>query len=337
MNIEQALRLTAGIVVGVSVLLAVTVSVHWLWLTGFVALNLIQSAFTDTCPAKWLYRRLGVRPCDAPPRGTLPLLLLLAAGVGLFPLLAEAQAPDARDLALRAYEAAYFPGEDVQWETRLEITDRRDRVRIRELEVLRKNTGAHEQKYYVYFHEPAAVRRTVFLVWTRGVEDDDRWLYLPATDLTQRITGRQKRNSFAGSDFTYEDVTGRHPDQDELVLLGEEELDGRRVWTIRGEPRDPGLVEFGHYRIFIDRETHLPLKGEFYTPAGELHRILTIDEWEEIDGHVTPTRQRAVDHQSGSVSVATMSRIRYDQGLPEHIFEQRFLQRPPTPYIQPRR
>jgi hypothetical protein len=250
---------------------------------------------------------------------------------------AGAQAPDARELAVRAYEAAYFPGEDVQWEVLLEITDRRDRVRARELEVLRRNTGAHEQKYYAYFHEPAAVRRTVFLVWTRGAGHDDRWLYLPATDMTQRITGRQKRNAFAGSDFTYEDVTGRHPDQDDLELVGEEDLDGRRVWILRGEPRDPGEVEFGHYRMYIDQQTHLPLKGEFYTPGGELHRTLTLEAWEEIDGYVTPTRQRAVNHQSGSTTVATMSGIRYDQGLPERVFEQRYLQQPPTPYIQPRR
>ena len=61
MNIEQALRLTAGVVVGVSVLLAVFHSPQWLWLTGFVSLNLIQSAFTNTCPAKWVYQRLGLK------------------------------------------------------------------------------------------------------------------------------------------------------------------------------------------------------------------------------------------------------------------------------------
>lgn len=264
---------------------------------------------------------------------TLLTLLALPALVGLG---AAGQTPDPEELAIRAYEAAYFPGDDVQWEVRLEITDRRDRVRVRELEILRKNTGVHEQKYYAYFHEPSALRRMVFLVWARGAEDDDRWLYLPATDMTQRITGRQKRNSFAGSDFTYEDVTGRHPDQDELELLGEEELDGRSVWLLRGEPRDPDQVEFGHYRMYIDQETHLPLKGEFYTPAGELHRTLTMEAWEEIDGYVTPTRQKAVNHQTGSTTTADMSEIQYDQGLPERIFEQRFLERPPTPYIQPR-
>lgn len=63
MNVERALRLTAGIVVGTSVLLAVYHSPNWLWLTGFVSLNLIQSAFSNTCPAKWVYERLGLTPC----------------------------------------------------------------------------------------------------------------------------------------------------------------------------------------------------------------------------------------------------------------------------------
>ncbi len=64
MKVEAALRLTAGIVVGVSVLLAVFHSLQWLWLTGFVALNLIQSAFTGTCPAVWFYSWLGLEQCS---------------------------------------------------------------------------------------------------------------------------------------------------------------------------------------------------------------------------------------------------------------------------------
>ncbi|MGM0381023.1 MAG: YgaP family membrane protein [bacterium] len=64
MTVEEALRLTAGIVVGVSVLLAVYHSPNWLWLTGFVSLNLIQSAFTGTCPAKWFYGKCGLDSVD---------------------------------------------------------------------------------------------------------------------------------------------------------------------------------------------------------------------------------------------------------------------------------
>ncbi len=64
MTVERALRLTAGIVVGLSVLLAVYHSLNWLWLTGFVALNLIQSAFTGGCPASWVYRWIGLKSAD---------------------------------------------------------------------------------------------------------------------------------------------------------------------------------------------------------------------------------------------------------------------------------
>lgn len=33
----------------------------WLWLTAFVGLNLLQSAFTNWCPMMWLLQKLGVR------------------------------------------------------------------------------------------------------------------------------------------------------------------------------------------------------------------------------------------------------------------------------------
>jgi hypothetical protein len=67
MTIERGLRLVAGVVVLVSVLLTLLHSLYWIALTGFVGLNLLQSAFTNWCPMVWLLARLGLRPCVAPP------------------------------------------------------------------------------------------------------------------------------------------------------------------------------------------------------------------------------------------------------------------------------
>ncbi|MBI2543888.1 MAG: DUF2892 domain-containing protein [Candidatus Rokubacteria bacterium] len=44
---EQWLRLLGGIVVLASVLLAVFHNAAWLWLTGLMGINLVQSAFTN--------------------------------------------------------------------------------------------------------------------------------------------------------------------------------------------------------------------------------------------------------------------------------------------------
>lgn len=60
MTVNRLLRLIAGVFILLSVLLAAGHSLHWLWLTAFVGLNLAQSAFTDWCPMMTLLRRLGV-------------------------------------------------------------------------------------------------------------------------------------------------------------------------------------------------------------------------------------------------------------------------------------
>jgi len=61
MTVNRYLRLIAGSIVLLSVLLAVSHSLYWLFLTAFVAINLIQSAFTDWCPMMTILRKLGIK------------------------------------------------------------------------------------------------------------------------------------------------------------------------------------------------------------------------------------------------------------------------------------
>ena len=63
MTIDRALRGLAGLFVVLSVALGYWVHPGWFLFTGFVGLNLFQSAFTNGCPAMWVVRRLGLREC----------------------------------------------------------------------------------------------------------------------------------------------------------------------------------------------------------------------------------------------------------------------------------
>lgn len=60
MKLNDALRLLAGVMVLLSVTLTLYHDPRWVWLTVFVGLNLLQSAFTGWCPAIWLFRKLGL-------------------------------------------------------------------------------------------------------------------------------------------------------------------------------------------------------------------------------------------------------------------------------------
>ena len=61
MTVERSLRLMAGAVLLISLALAHFLSPYWLWLTAFVGLNLLQSAFTNWCPAMTIFRAMGMK------------------------------------------------------------------------------------------------------------------------------------------------------------------------------------------------------------------------------------------------------------------------------------
>ena len=60
MTLERAILLTVGTLIVLSVLLAVTHSPNWLWLTGILGLHLIQASFTGLCPVVMALKRLGL-------------------------------------------------------------------------------------------------------------------------------------------------------------------------------------------------------------------------------------------------------------------------------------
>ncbi len=63
MTIERALRAMAGFFVVLSLALGYWVHPAFFLFTAFVGLNLLQSAFTNTCPAMAIFRKLGLRAC----------------------------------------------------------------------------------------------------------------------------------------------------------------------------------------------------------------------------------------------------------------------------------
>lgn len=61
MTMHEALRFIAGFFVLASVALGYFVHPAWFLFTAFVGLNLVQSAFSRTCPMMWILKRAGMR------------------------------------------------------------------------------------------------------------------------------------------------------------------------------------------------------------------------------------------------------------------------------------
>lgn len=62
MSIDRIVLAVAGLVIMLSAALAYWVHPNWLLLTGFVGLNLLQSAFTGFCPMAMILKAIGKKP-----------------------------------------------------------------------------------------------------------------------------------------------------------------------------------------------------------------------------------------------------------------------------------
>ena len=62
MSIDRVVLAFAGFVILASLALSQVHSVHWLWFTAFVGLNMFQAAFTGFCPLAIILKKLGVQP-----------------------------------------------------------------------------------------------------------------------------------------------------------------------------------------------------------------------------------------------------------------------------------
>jgi hypothetical protein len=65
MTLDRSVLAFAAFMVLLSVALTTWVSPYFVWLTVFVGLNMLQSAFTGFCPAAAVFRKLGVKPGTA--------------------------------------------------------------------------------------------------------------------------------------------------------------------------------------------------------------------------------------------------------------------------------
>lgn len=259
-----------------------------------------------------------------------PLFLVLVAVVAAASPSARGQSLSAEEVIQKELALFYQAGEDFQAKVTMRLITAQGSQRERALNLWRINLGTTgDQRYLITFNAPADVRGMGFLVWKYAKKEDDRWLYFPALKAVKRIAADDKRSSFVGSDFTYEDISGRDLSEERHVLLREENVGDRSTYVVESRPISP--ASYARRLSWIDRERWLPLKEEYYDTEGNLQRTFKADRVENVGGHWTVTARTMSNAQTGHRTEVVFASTRYDVGLAEDTFAERSLRNPPMP------
>ena len=258
------------------------------------------------------------------------IIFLFFLSVGLFSRAFAGTPVGAEEIMRRSALVQYYSGNDMRTKVTMRLLSKEGGERVRELIMTRRNVKAGgDQKYFILFLRPADVRDMTFLVWKYPLQDSDRWLYIPAIKLVKRIAANDKRSSFVGSDFSYEDVSGRAVEEDNHALLREEKYEGKEVLVIKSVPKNEKSADFGYKVSWIDKGNFVLWREEYYDKRGSLSRVFTADEVKSIQGIPTTVKRTMKNVQTGHWTEVTYGEVKYNMGLADNIFSERSLRNPP--------
>ena len=251
-------------------------------------------------------------------------LSLLLAGACACMALAES-VPDGAAVMRKVYDRP--TGNDMKASLTMTLRNARGNTRVRTIQQFLR-AGTNVEKKLMFFLEPADVRNTAFMNWsyTEAGKNDDQWIYLPALKRIKRISSSGKSDYFMGSDFTYDDLGDRHPDDDTHRVTGMEEINGKLCFIIESVPKEKGYMYSRTVTWIIDG-VWIGLKKEFYDDQNKLLKTLHVKEYGEVNGYWTVTHTEMHNVQKSHTTIMKLSDITYDTGIADDLFSERTMQR----------
>jgi outer membrane lipoprotein-sorting protein len=169
------------------------------------------------------------------------------------------------------------------------------------------------------FVEPAEIRDLGFL----SLADDKMYLYLPGFDRVRRIASHARKESFAGSDLSNDDLsTGRYVDHFSAKI--KEETDGQYVLELTRKPGSNRI--YPKSTVWVNKENFTIPKMELFDKNEKLWKTFE-GEYEQIQGYWTMTTLTMTDVQKKHKTIMKIEEIQFDVGLDDKTFTQRYLKR----------
>ncbi len=253
-------------------------------------------------------------------RSLLVILLILILSVFNLSGYTNANELTGREIMKKVYNRN--TGQDRKANLKMVLINNRGDERIRELKQFQRDFGEVEKKI-MFFTSPQDVRGTSFMNWTyQDNREDSQWIYLPALGKIKRISAENKSDYFMGSDFTYDDLGERNIEEDTHTLLKSEELKGEECYVVENIPKEEDYM-YSKTITWVSKENLIGLKKEFYDPAGKLLKVLTVKDYQVINGIVTITHSEMENVQKEHKTVLKLDEVSYNTEIPEDRFTER--------------
>jgi len=220
---------------------------------------------------------------------------------------------------LSKVDAVVSASEDSISNATMTLIDDDGNEKARNMKISTKHFKDRDNWSLLKFTSPAELRDLGFL----SLSDEKMYLYMPAFDRVRRIASHARKESFAGSDLSNDDLsTGKYADHYTAEIKEETETEyvlalNRREGSDRIYPR---------ITAWVDKRGFYASKMDLFDDSGKLWKT-NVMENEKIQGYWTPKKIVMTDVRKKHKTVMEITKIEYDAGLKDKIFTERYLKR----------
>lgn len=164
---------------------------------------------------------------------------------------------------------------------------------------------------------------------------DELWMYMPAVEKTQKISGHMLRQGMMGSDVSYEDMMAAgdlESDYTASVLALEDcgaSAPGRSCYKVEMVAKSPDIA-YPKRVTWIDSEYYIAVKQEMYAVSGLLLKTWEMGDIQSFnDGkRWFPTKMTITDKlQEGTTTTLVFSDLVFGATIEDEVFTTRWLER----------
>ena len=234
---------------------------------------------------------------------------------------ARAQADDAaaRDLVRRVLEA--LPKQSGQATVDLTVQGEKPRT----LEISNKVVDGARASY-LEVTAPSDIAGIRFLFLQPADKPNEQYLKIPASRKVVVVAEEIRKQPFLGSTFYVSDLVEPKLDDYDYAVVGEETRLGRPCTLVEARPKKSDEV-YGRTVLSLDPKDQLILKRQFFAPDGELAKVWTIEQVEQVDGVWTLMKQKMEDVREHRSSRLDVTAAKYGVDLPDAMFTPKYLAR----------
>jgi outer membrane lipoprotein-sorting protein len=236
-------------------------------------------------------------------------------------------ADDAKSIMARVYEQD--TSRDATLRATLDVTDKEGHT-VRKRFILRRLGSFGNGKTLVRFTDPPAIRGVTLLSINQPGEPARQWIYTPATGRARSVAARERSERFAGSDFTYEDITEHVLDDFSYQPLPDEDtIENHRTSKIEATPVMPDRSQYKFIYYWVAQDVPCILHAEMYDQEGRKVRVLHASGLRKVSGIWGARKTEMSSLLEGTKTVLTGDEIHLNTGLDDSEFTPEALETTP--------